>query len=199
MFRWASSSSRSWLPSEPLVLFFPVCLLLGGVVTGSPGLWSIGAGGVGALIGVLVVKHRWMWRALSYVLPAGHGAADAHGSASGWSGPMERIDVVESRMASPRTIGRLSGVQCGRSGGGRGSAAGGSREVRAQLPAAAAPVVALQRSTRRSEGPICWPDSGLVVLRGCGRVTCVAGETWQNRLWTGSRRLVAQDAALSRR
>src|ERR1044072_4885239 len=96
----------------PLVLFFPVCLLLGAIVTGSTAAGVlIGALGVGALTGALAVKHRRMG-AVTVVRfsPQGVELADAHGFRLrlAWA-RMERIGVVESRMASPRPIGRLRG------------------------------------------------------------------------------------------
>ncbi|WP_433516106.1 hypothetical protein ACQP2T_11330 [Nonomuraea sp. CA-143628] len=98
----------------PLVLFFPVCLLLGAFVTGSAAAGVlIGALGVGALIGVLAIKHRRMVAGtVVRFSPQGVELADAHGFRLrlAWA-RMERIDVVESRMASPRPIGGLGGVR----------------------------------------------------------------------------------------
>jgi hypothetical protein len=98
----------------PLVLFFPVCLLLGAFVTGSAAAGVlIGALGVGALIGVLAIKHRRMVAGtVVRFSPQGVELADAHGFRLrlAWA-LMERIDVVESRMAGPHPIGSLGGVQ----------------------------------------------------------------------------------------
>ncbi|MFG1686651.1 hypothetical protein ACGFNP_41250 [Nonomuraea sp. NPDC049269] len=122
----------------PLVLFFPVCLLLGAILTGSSiaGV-LIGLLGVGALVGVLAVKHRRMVAGtVVRFSPQGVELADAYGFRLRleWA-RMERIDVVESRMASPRTIGRLGGVRV-RAGALRsaGLIGWGTREVPPRVP-----------------------------------------------------------------
>ncbi|MEU7856770.1 hypothetical protein [Nonomuraea sp. NPDC049141] len=122
----------------PLVLFFPVCLLLGAILTGSSiaGV-LIGLLGVGALVGVLAVKHRRMVAGtVVRFTPQGVELADTYGFRLRleWA-RMERIDVVESRMASPRTIGRLGGVRV-RAGALRsaGLIGWGTREVPPRVP-----------------------------------------------------------------
>ncbi|WP_327106377.1 hypothetical protein [Nonomuraea glycinis] len=122
----------------PLLLFFPVCLLLGGILTGSLA-WAlvIGAAGTSALVGVLVVKHRRMIAGtVVRFSPRGVEMADTYGFVLRLDWPdVQRVDVVESRMASPRTISRPGGVRV-RAGAMRsvGLVGWGEREVPARMP-----------------------------------------------------------------
>ncbi|MEU4225367.1 hypothetical protein AB0F17_13810 [Nonomuraea sp. NPDC026600] len=122
----------------PLVLFFPVCLLLGAILTGSSVAGVlIGLLGVGALVGVLAVKHhRMVAGTVVRFSPQGVELEDTYGFRLRleWA-RMDRIDVVESRMASPRTIGRLGGVRV-RAGALRsaGLIGWGTREVPPRVP-----------------------------------------------------------------
>ncbi|HUR05314.1 MAG TPA: hypothetical protein VM347_22410 [Nonomuraea sp.] len=122
----------------PLVLFFPVCLLLGAILTGSSVAGVLmGILGVGALVGVLAVKyHRMVAGTVVRFSSQGVELEDTYGFRLRleWA-RMERIDVVESRMASPRTLGRLGGVRV-RAGALRsaGLIGWGTREVPPSVP-----------------------------------------------------------------
>ncbi|WP_219471093.1 hypothetical protein [Nonomuraea rhizosphaerae] len=121
-----------------LVLFFPVTLLLGAILLGST------AGGVltglvctGALTGVLAVKHhRLVTGTVVRFSAAGVELSDSYGFRLFLEWPrVERIGVVESRMASPRPIGRPGGPRV-RAGAMRttGLAGWGTRQVPSRVP-----------------------------------------------------------------
>ncbi|WP_336206016.1 hypothetical protein [Nonomuraea sp. LPB2021202275-12-8] len=120
------------------MLFFPVCLLLGGILTGSFA-WGliIGVAGTVALVGVLVVKHRRMVEGtVVRFSERGVEMADTYGFVLrlGWP-HIARVDAVESRMASSRTVGRPGGVRV-RAGAMQsvGLVGWGEREVPARMP-----------------------------------------------------------------
>ncbi len=121
----------------PLLLFFPVALLLGSILT--DGAWGlvIGVAGTSALLGVLVVKHRRMVAGtVVRFSPRGVEMADTYGFVLRLDWPdVQRVGVVESRMASPRTIGRPGGVRV-RAGAMQsvGLVGWGEREVPARMP-----------------------------------------------------------------
>jgi hypothetical protein len=122
----------------PLLLFFPVCLLLGSILT-ADAAWGllVGAAGTAVLVGVLVVKHRRMVAGtVVRFSPRGVEMADTYGFVLRLDWPdVRRVDVVESRMASPRTIGRPGGVRV-RAGAMKsvGLVGWGEREVPARMP-----------------------------------------------------------------
>ncbi|NUR91984.1 MAG: hypothetical protein HOY71_48595 [Nonomuraea sp.] len=93
----------------PLVLFFAVCLLLGAIFTGSSALGVvIGALATAALAGVLVVKHRRLVAGTVVRFTPEHvELADARGFVVRLRWPdITRIDVVDTRLADPRRVGR---------------------------------------------------------------------------------------------
>ncbi len=98
----------------PLLLFFAVCLGLGAIFTGSTlGGVLAGAACTAALAGVLVVKYRRMVEGtVVRFSPQGVELSDTYGFRLrlAWA-DIERIDVVESRMAGPRAVGRPGGVR----------------------------------------------------------------------------------------
>ncbi|MER6947088.1 hypothetical protein ABT294_23930 [Nonomuraea sp. NPDC000554] len=120
------------------MLFFPVCLLLGALLTQSSvaGL-VIGVAATAALGGVLVVKYRRMVAGtVVRFSPQGVEMSDAYGYRLRLSWPrIERVDVVRSRMASPRTIGRPGGLRV-RAGAMQsvGLVGWGERDVPARMP-----------------------------------------------------------------
>ncbi|GAA4520428.1 MULTISPECIES: hypothetical protein [Nonomuraea] len=122
----------------PLLLFLPVTTALGGILTGDGGLGLlIGIIATAALTGVLVSRYRRMVRGTVVRFSAeGVEMADTYGFLLRlpWAG-IERVDVVESRMASPRRVGRPGGVQV-RAGAMRsvGLVGWGEREVPLRVP-----------------------------------------------------------------
>ncbi|WP_260477904.1 ATP-binding protein [Nonomuraea sp. WAC 01424] len=100
--------------AAPLVLFFAVCLLLGAVLTGSSALGVvIGALATAALFGVLAVKHRRLV-AGTVVRFSDEGVelADSRGFRVRLRWPdLTRIDVVDTQLADPRSMGRPGGAR----------------------------------------------------------------------------------------
>ncbi|MFG1945093.1 hypothetical protein [Nonomuraea sp. NPDC048826] len=122
----------------PLLLFLIVTTALGGALTGD-GPWSlfIGVAATGALVGVLAARYRRMVRDTVVRFSAtGVEMADTYGFRLRlkWA-DIERVDVVESRMVSPRTVGRPGGVRV-RAGAMQslGLVGWGEREVPPRIP-----------------------------------------------------------------
>ncbi|MEV0378556.1 hypothetical protein [Nonomuraea sp. NPDC050643] len=98
----------------PLALFFAVCLLLGAILTGStPGGVAIGALATAALLAALAVKHRRLTAGTVARFSAdGVELTDALGFRVRLRWPdIARIDIVDTRLASPRRIGRPGGAR----------------------------------------------------------------------------------------
>jgi hypothetical protein len=100
--------------AAPLVLFFAVCLLLGAILTSSTPLGVlIGALATAALLAVLIVKHRRLTSGtVARFTPDGVELTDSYGFRVRLRWPdVTRIDVVDTRLADPRRIGRPGGVR----------------------------------------------------------------------------------------
>lgn len=98
----------------PLVLFFAVCLLLGAIFTGSTALGAVvGALATAALLAVLAAKHRRLASGTVVRFSAdGVELTDSYGFRVRLRWPdVTRIDVVDTQLAGPRTIGRPGGVR----------------------------------------------------------------------------------------
>ncbi|RJL30383.1 hypothetical protein [Bailinhaonella thermotolerans] len=122
----------------PLVLFFLVMLLLGAILTGSSaGGAAVGALGVAVLALVLAARHRALTAGTVLRLgPDGVTLRDAKGFRVrlAWA-DVTRIGPVETRMASPRRIGRPGGLRV-RAGALRshGLIGWGERELPPRIP-----------------------------------------------------------------
>ncbi|TDD26422.1 hypothetical protein [Nonomuraea diastatica] len=100
--------------AAPLVLFFVVILLLGAIFTGSTLLGiAIGALGTGALFAVLAAKHRRVSSGTVVRFTAeGVELTDSLGFRVHLRWPdITRIDVVDTQLANPRSVGRPGGVR----------------------------------------------------------------------------------------
>lgn len=98
----------------PLVLFFAVCLLLGAIFTGSTALGAVvGALATAALLAVLAAKHRRLASGTVVRFSAdGVELTDSYGFRVRLRWPdVTRIDVVDTQLAGPRTIGRPGAVR----------------------------------------------------------------------------------------
>ncbi|WP_433433642.1 hypothetical protein [Nonomuraea sp. CA-141351] len=98
----------------PLVLFFAVCLLLGAILTGSTPLGVvIGALATAILLAVLTAKHRRLTAGtVVRFSPDGVELTDSYGFRVHLRWPdITRIDIVDTQLANPRTMGRLGGVR----------------------------------------------------------------------------------------
>ncbi|WP_147268140.1 hypothetical protein [Spongiactinospora rosea] len=114
-FRVNGSFGRFVLPfAAPLVMFFLVMLLLGAIFTATTvGGVLVGLAGTGALVGVLARKYAKMAdRTLIRFSPFGVELEDGSGFRArlAW-GDITRVGEVQTRMASPRTIGRPGGMR----------------------------------------------------------------------------------------
>jgi hypothetical protein len=98
----------------PLVLIFPATLMISLFFTDSGFIGLLFAAGVtAALVGVLLDKHRRMVAGtVARFSPQGVEMEDVYGTCLRLSWPhADRVDVVESRLASSRTIGRPGGIR----------------------------------------------------------------------------------------
>ncbi|MEU6711831.1 hypothetical protein ABZ897_10185 [Nonomuraea sp. NPDC046802] len=98
----------------PLIFFFVVCLLLGAIFTNSTPLGAlIGALATAVLFGVLAVKHRRLTAGtVVRFSPDGVELSDSAGFHVRLCWPdITRIDVVDTQLANPRSIGRPGGVR----------------------------------------------------------------------------------------
>ncbi|MFC4112373.1 hypothetical protein [Nonomuraea zeae] len=100
--------------AAPLGLLFVACLLLGAILTNSTPLGILtGALATAAMLAVLAVKHRRLVSGTVVRFSAdGVELTDSYGFRVRLRWPdITRIDVVNTRLANPRRLGRPGGVR----------------------------------------------------------------------------------------